>query len=90
MASLLFSDSEGCIGPTSSNLTLQPFNSRFDDIITTHSKPRDTLSSSISIDKKALIVYFSEAATKYKPSTLWSMYSMLKKTLISTTSTFLK
>ncbi|KAJ6643505.1 hypothetical protein Bhyg_08467 [Pseudolycoriella hygida] len=35
-----------------------------------------------SFDKKVLMVYFSEAATKYKPSTLWSMYSMLKKTLI--------
>lgn len=35
-----------------------------------------------SFDEKVIMVYFSEAAKKYKPSTLWSMYSMLKKTLI--------
>lgn len=28
------------------------------------------------------MAYFLEAGEKYKPSTLWSMYSMLKKTLI--------
>jgi len=28
------------------------------------------------------MAYFSEASSKYKPTTLWSMYSMLKKTVI--------
>ncbi|KAJ6647959.1 hypothetical protein Bhyg_03184, partial [Pseudolycoriella hygida] len=27
--------------------------------------------------------YFEQAAQRYKPTTLWSMYSMLKKTIIS-------
>lgn len=35
-----------------------------------------------SFDEKVVMAYFSEAGKKYKPSTLWSMYSMLKKTLI--------
>ncbi|KAG4075798.1 hypothetical protein HA402_003624 [Bradysia odoriphaga] len=35
-----------------------------------------------SFDEKILLAYFGEAAKKYKPPTLWSMYSMLKKTLL--------
>ncbi len=35
-----------------------------------------------SFDEKVMMAYFFEAGEKYKPSTLWSMYSMLKKTLI--------
>lgn len=35
-----------------------------------------------SYDEKVLMAYFCEAGAKYKPSTMWSMYSMLKNTLI--------
>ncbi|KAG4076030.1 hypothetical protein HA402_014029 [Bradysia odoriphaga] len=35
-----------------------------------------------SFDEKILLAYFGSAAKKYKPPTLWSMYSMLKKTLL--------
>lgn len=35
-----------------------------------------------SLDEKVIMVYFFEGSSKYKLSTLWSMYSMLKKTLI--------
>lgn len=35
-----------------------------------------------SFDEKVIMCYFFEAAQKYRPTTLWSMYSMLKKTLI--------
>lgn len=35
-----------------------------------------------SLDEKVITAYFSEASSNYKPSTLWSIYSMLKKILI--------
>lgn len=35
-----------------------------------------------SLDERVIMAYFSEASAKYKPSTCWSMYSMLKKTMI--------
>lgn len=35
-----------------------------------------------SLDERVIMAYFSEASAKFKPSTVWSMYSMLKKTLI--------
>jgi len=36
-----------------------------------------------SFDEGVIMCYFNQAAKKYKPSTLWSMYSMLRKTLIA-------
>lgn len=33
-----------------------------------------------SFSESILLVYFSELATKYKPSTLWAHYSMLRST----------
>lgn len=35
-----------------------------------------------SFDEKVLLAYFGAASKGYKPPTLWSMYSMLKKTLL--------
>jgi hypothetical protein len=35
-----------------------------------------------SFSENVLMAYFNELAAKYKPSTLWSIYSMLKSTLI--------
>ncbi|KAJ6646511.1 hypothetical protein Bhyg_01723 [Pseudolycoriella hygida] len=35
-----------------------------------------------TFDEKTVVSYFNEASKKYKPNTLWSMYSMLKKTFI--------
>lgn len=35
-----------------------------------------------SFDEKVVMAYFGAASKKYKPPTLWSMYSMLKKTLL--------
>ncbi|XP_037033165.1 uncharacterized protein LOC119083979 [Bradysia coprophila] len=35
-----------------------------------------------SFDEKIVLAYFGAAAKKYKPPTLWSIYSMLKKTLL--------
>lgn len=35
-----------------------------------------------SLDEKVIMSYFSEKSSQYKPSTLWSIYSMLKKTFI--------
>ncbi|KAG4067645.1 hypothetical protein HA402_005417 [Bradysia odoriphaga] len=35
-----------------------------------------------SFDKIIIMAYLSEASAKYKPTTLWSIYSMLKKTLL--------
>lgn len=40
-----------------------------------------TSKNTTSFDEKVILCYFNEAAKKYKPSTVWSMYSMLKKTL---------
>ena len=34
-----------------------------------------------SFDEKVILAYFSVSSEKYQPPTLWSMYSMLKKTL---------
>ncbi|KAJ8911520.1 hypothetical protein NQ315_012492 [Exocentrus adspersus] len=34
-----------------------------------------------SFSESVLLVYFTELAAKYKPSTLWSHYSMLRSTL---------
>lgn len=34
-----------------------------------------------SFSESVLLVYFSELGTKYKPSTLWTNYSMLRSTL---------
>lgn len=35
----------------------------------------------MSFSENVLMAYFNEMASKYKPSTLWSMYSMLKTTI---------
>lgn len=35
-----------------------------------------------SFDEKIVMAYFGAASKKFKPPTLWSMYSMLKKTLL--------
>lgn len=37
----------------------------------------------VSLKEDVMMCYFSAAAQKYKPSTIWSMYSMIKKTLIA-------
>ena len=34
-----------------------------------------------SFTENVLLAYFSELSTKYKPSSLWSFYSMLRSTL---------
>lgn len=39
--------------------------------------------NAISFSESVLICYFSEKAQKYKPSTLWSIYSMLKTTMLA-------
>lgn len=36
-----------------------------------------------SFSENVLMAYFDELATSYKPSSLWSMYSMLKSTLLT-------
>lgn len=35
-----------------------------------------------SFDEKVILCYFFQASKKYKPSTLWSIYSMLRKTFL--------
>lgn len=36
-----------------------------------------------SFSETVMLAYFNEMAIKYKPSTLWSLYSMLKSTILT-------
>lgn len=43
-----------------------------------------------SFSENVFLAYFNELATKYKPSTLWSVYSMLKSTVRNKNNCFNK
>lgn len=58
--------------------SIKKYNKTYNDFLQWKSEK-----NAASFSETVLLAYFSEKAQKYKPSTLWSMYSMLKSTILT-------
>lgn len=58
--------------------SIKKYNKTYDDFLQWKSEK-----NAASFSETVLLAYFSEKAQKYKPSTLWSIYSMLKSTILT-------